>query len=85
MTNESINDLLTRVHAVLATTTSLDPTTRSAGELVAGDLARLGVAPVMSAPTPHGLEALAVRFEVEHPQLAATLRQVAGMLANAGI
>lgn len=83
MTSESTSDLLGRTHAALATATTLDPAARAAAELVAGDLVRLGVTPTRA--TPHGLEALAVRFEADHPALAATLRQVAGMLANAGI
>jgi hypothetical protein len=34
---------------------------------------------------PHRLEELAVEFEVEHPTLAASLRQLIDLLAKAGV
>jgi Domain of unknown function (DUF4404) len=49
------------------------------------ELERLGAAPAAPPATRHGVEALAIRFEADHPSVAAALRQVADMLGNAGI
>jgi Domain of unknown function (DUF4404) len=86
---ESLRDLLERVHERLSRSDSLDERSRELLTTVMGDIDRaLKRAPKRSdqkldaAPR---LEALAVRFESEHPQLAAVLRQLIDALGKAGI
>jgi hypothetical protein len=85
MRNDDPAALLAGLRHALATTRELDAAARAEARGVLGELARLGVGPAAEAPTPHGLEALAVRFEGEHPAIAATLRQASVLLGNAGI
>ncbi|MCZ8130839.1 MAG: DUF4404 family protein [Steroidobacteraceae bacterium] len=81
--------LLQRLHAELAGSTTLDAESRRLLGVVLEDIRRLEpdrlAATAAEAPTPGGLEALAVRFEAEHPSLAASLRQIADVLGKAGI
>jgi hypothetical protein len=85
MSNEPLNALLRGLHAELARAPSLDAEARRLLGLVLGDLERLGAGAAGGHPTPGGLEALAVRFEADHPAMAAALRQVADLLGKAGI
>lgn len=82
MPNEPMIPLLRALRQELATPRPLDAETRQLLSLVAADIEKLGVG---AAATPHGLEALAVRFEVDHPSMSAALRQVADLLGKAGI
>ena len=82
MVSENVLKLLRELDAQLASLTRLEPEARPSADAVARQLARLGAQPATGA---HGLEALAVRFEAEHPAAAATLRQLADQLGKAGI
>ncbi len=91
MASVELHELLNRLHAELGRTTALDDESRRLLGLVAEDVRRLGARDAMAnehehaPPTPGGLEALAVRFEADHPAAAAALRQVADLLGKAGI
>ena len=82
MSSEQLNSLLQRLHEELARAKALDPESRRLLDVVVADIEKLGVA---APATPGGLETLAVRFEVDHPAVAATLRQVGDLLGKAGI
>jgi len=83
MRSERLTSLLSELQTELASLGSLDPGARAQAEAVLAQFRRLGVG--SGAPTAHGLEALAVRFEADHPSIAAALRQVADQLGKAGI
>jgi len=88
MSEESLRELLARVHQRLSATGSIDPESRELLSTVMRDIdAALGTkgAAVARAPTPGRLEAVAVRFEAEHPAIAQLLRQIGDLLAQAGI
>jgi len=82
MSSDELNALLKRLHEELARATSLDGESRRLIGVVVADLQKLGGA---SASTSGGLESLAVRFEADHPGVAAVLRQVGDLLGKAGI
>jgi hypothetical protein len=97
MTEETLRQLLARLHERLNSTSTIDPETRDMLSTVMHDidaaLWKVGT-PVTSTPvSPDArvaaaqprLEALAVRFEAEHPSLAQTLRQIGELLGQAGI
>lgn len=98
MTEETLRQLLARVHERLNSTGTIDPETRDMLATVTRDidaaLWRAGATSVTSAPvSPDArvaaaqprLEALAVRFEAEHPSIAQMLRQLGELLGQAGI
>lgn len=96
MTSRDLQSLLRQLHAELERAHSLDPESRRLLDVVVDDVRRVeasgerrvavsGEMRDASAATPGGLEALAVRFEAEHPTLAASLRGVADVLGKAGI
>jgi hypothetical protein len=80
--SEELNALLERLHEELGRATTLDAESRRLLGFVVADIEKLGVS---ASTTPVGLEALAVRFEAEHPAVAAALRQVGDLLGKAGI
>src|SRR5690348_17218160 len=92
MTEETLRQLLARVHERLSATHTVDPETREMLATVMRDIdaALVGSADsVTSAPVSAEarvasaqprLEALAVRFEAEHPSLARLLRQIGELL-----
>ena len=82
MSSQQLNPLLQRLHEELARAQTLDGESRRLLDLVLADIERLGVA---VPTTPGGLETLAVRFEADHPAVAAALRQVGDLLGKAGI
>ena len=82
MSSDQLNLLLKRLHEELARAASLDGESRRLLGVVVSDIEKLG----LSTPTtPGGIETLAVRFEADHPAVAATLRQVGDLLGKAGI
>jgi hypothetical protein len=85
MTATELHELLRRLHAELARAESLDGESRRLLDVVLEDVRRVGAGGGTPPATAGGLEALAVRFEAEHPQVAGTLRQVADLLGKAGI
>ena len=100
MTDETLRQLLARVHERLSTTSSLDPESREMLATVMRDINgalsqgsaqpdSVTAAPVspearVSATAPR-IEELAVRFESDHPAIAQLLRQLGALLGQAGI
>jgi len=93
MTQESLPQLLERVHERLAASGSLDRESRQLLVTLMRDMERaLGgraapdaaVAGAAAAHAPR-LESLAVRFEAGHPALAEAVRQLIDALGKAGI
>ena len=82
MSSDQLNALLQRLHEELARAASIDAESRRLLGVVVADIERLGVA---APTTASGLESLAVRFEADHPAVAAALRQVGDLLGKAGI
>ena len=86
MSSEDLGRLLAQLHARLRQAKSLDAESRRLLNTVAADIEKAlagdGVAAVTPAPP---LEALAVRFEADHPSLAGVLRQIMDTLGKAGI
>ena len=86
MADEILRDLLARVHERLSTTTSLDPESREMLATAMRDIdGALGKGAPASAPPAHRFEALAIRFESDHPAMAQLLRQIGALLGQAGI
>lgn len=87
MGTDSLHELLRRLHDELGRAGPVDEDTRRLLDLVAGDIAVQSAAAAGPAESPHApaLEQLAVRFETDHPGLAAAARQVIDALAKAGI
>lgn len=93
MSPESLRELLARVHERLSHARSLDPESRRLLVTVMDDIHRAlsdeaaadGPAEDARASAAPRLEALAVRFEAEHPTLAQGLRQLIDALGKAGI
>lgn len=87
---ESLQVLLARIHERLNEAGSVDSSSREMLTQVMADIER---ALAESAPATSGaadantsrLEALAVRFEADHPSLAATLRRLVDLLSEVGI
>ncbi len=85
MTDETLRQLLARVHERLSKSSTIDPEARemllTVMRDIDGALAKGGAA----GPDLPRLEALAVRFEAEHPAIAQLLRQIGALLGQAGI
>ncbi len=87
--DESLHDLLARVHERLSQTASVDDESRRILATLVQDIGRTlgrgpGAGPSASGHVPR-LESLAVRFEADHPGLAELLRQVIDALGRVGI
>jgi hypothetical protein len=76
--SEELPELLRKLHAELERAKTLDQESRDLLGVLARDLAKFE----SHVSTARGF---AVRFEAEHPGVAAALRQVADALAKAGI
>ena len=88
MSTQDLQTLLRQLHAELGRAEALDPESRRLLDVVVDDIRRVGSADARSADThatPGGLEALAVRFEADHPSMAIALRRLADVLGKAGI
>ena len=101
MTDETLRQLLARVHERLSSTSSLDPESREMLATVVRDingaLAKGSATPDSFSAAPVSPEArvsdtaaprieeLAVRFESDHPAIAQLLRQLGALLGQAGI
>jgi predicted component of type VI protein secretion system len=95
LTQESLRELLARVHERLAASGSLDGEARQllgtvmrdieralgSGRIAAAEAATAGTAGTQALR----LESLAVRFEAGHPGLAQALRELIDALGKAGI
>jgi hypothetical protein len=88
MSNESLHEALSRLHAELQAAPQLDDESRRLLHAIAADVGRAAAGAKDAAPdTGHAprLEALAVRFEAGHPALAARLRGIADALGRIGL
>ena len=88
MSEESLRELLARVHERLSQTGSVDAESRKILGALVHDIDRAlgeesGAAPA-SGHVPR-LESLAVRFQTDHPGRAELLRQIVDALGKAGI
>jgi len=95
MTQESLRELLARVHERLSASGSVDRELRQLLGTVMRDIERTLAPGAQTAPNPATLtpaaahvprlESLAVQFEAGHPGLAELLRQLIDALGKAGI
>jgi hypothetical protein len=100
MTEETLRQLLARVHERLSSSNAVDPEARDMLATVMRDIdgalsrggpktdtvSSVSVSPdARVAATAPRLEAVAVRFEAEHPAIAQLLRQIGALLGQAGI
>ena len=83
--SRDLRALLTDLHGRLSDTKSLDPEARKLLLTVAHDIEKALAKDDTSGVAPEPVEALAVRFEAEHPSLAGVLRQIMDTLGKAGI
>jgi thioredoxin-like negative regulator of GroEL len=82
-----LEEQLQELHRQLAETQSVDSQSKAALTRLLTDINRLLGAKKVAPPESfiEVLEALEVRFEADHPALAATVRQLINTLAAAGI
>lgn len=88
MNHQDLRELLSQLHGRLTDARSLDEEDRRLLGTVLGDISRvLARSDETAAPPPAKprLEALAVKFQAEHPQIAASLRELVDLLGKAGI
>ncbi|MGH8252677.1 MAG: DUF4404 family protein [Steroidobacteraceae bacterium] len=81
MSKESLHEAIAQLHAELRDTPQLDDEARGMLQRIVGDI---GPGPETGAHAPR-LEALAARFEADHPSLAASLRGIADALGRIGL
>jgi hypothetical protein len=85
MSSQDLGALLAELHERLSSTRSLDPESRGLLTTVARDIEQALKNDDASAVAAEPVEALAVRFEADHPSLAGVLRQIMDTLSKAGI
>jgi hypothetical protein len=86
MSRQDLRELLTQLHARLNGAQSLDDEERTQLVTVLRDIETvLGKQEATVERSKPRLEALAVKFEADHPALADSMRQLADLLAKAGI
>ncbi|HEX7238257.1 MAG TPA: DUF4404 family protein [Gammaproteobacteria bacterium] len=85
MSDRNLEVLLDELHTRLKRARSLDPEARKLLMTVAHDIEQALANDDMSSVAAEPVEALAVRFEAEHPSLAGVLRQIMDTLGKAGI
>ena len=85
MTDHNLDALLAELHARLAQTRTLDAESRRSLTTVARDIEKALASDDTSTVASEPVEALAVRFEADHPSLAGVLRQIMDTLGKAGI
>lgn len=86
MNSDNLRQLLAQVHERLGHASSIDTEGRKLLTTVMHDIERiLARQQSRAAPTGPRVEALAVKFEADHPALAEVLRQLADTLGRAGI
>lgn len=85
MTGEPLARRLSALSSELGALPSLDAETRRIAAALSAELERLGAGADSTRSSASTLEALAVRFEADHPALSAALRQGADILGKAGI
>ena len=86
MAENSLHELLQRVREHLGAGPVEGDARQQLSSLMHDIEHKLGQdAPAGAAPATHRLESLAVKFEVSHPALAETLREVIDALGKAGL
>lgn len=86
MSHQDLRELLSQLHARLNSAQSLDADDRKLLSSALGDISKaLARTPASNEPAQPRLEALAVKFEADHPGLAKGLRELADLLGKAGI
>jgi len=85
MSERELEVLLAELHKRLKQARSLDPEARKLLATVAEDIEQALENEDTSSVAPEPVEALAVRFEADHPSLAGVLRQIMDTLGKAGI
>ena len=85
MKDSTLPELLRRLHEELGWADSLDDESRKLIKLVARDIEALSASSAAAGDHLPALERLAVRFDADHPALAAIARQLMDALAKAGI
>jgi hypothetical protein len=86
MAQENLRELLAQLHTRLGQAKSLDAESRRLLTTLSHDIERaLGRASEETAPARTNLESAAVKLELEHPALAAVVRQLIDALGKAGI
>ena len=86
MSQQDLRELLTQLHTRLSSDATLDAEAREHLTSTLRDIEKaLARNDVAAAPHTSRVEALAVRFEADHPALADVLRQLTDLLGKAGI
>jgi hypothetical protein len=85
MSSPDLRALLAQLHERLGSTRSLDAESRKLLATVARDIEHALQNDDTTALEAEPVEALAVRFEADHPSLAGVLRQIMDTLGKAGI
>ena len=85
MSDHDLDVLLEELHKRLKQARSLDPEARKLLTTVARDIETALENDETAAVSTEPVEALAVRFEADHPSLAGVLRQIMDTLGKAGI
>lgn len=85
MSDQDLGALVAELHVRLKRARSLDPEARKLLTAVAHDIDNALANDDKSAVAAEPVEALAVRFEADHPSLAGVLRQIMDTLGKAGI
>ncbi len=83
MDTKSLRDHLTQLRAELSASGTLDPETRTLLGDIMRDVERLDESPGTSPAA--RLEGIAVRFEADHPAIAANIRRLVDLLGNVGV
>jgi hypothetical protein len=87
MNPETLKKTLAALHQELSRAPTLDEQSHQLLREIMRDVEGLATSPVSTPPTlrRHRLEELAIGFEVDHPALAAGLRQLMDLLGKAGL
>ena len=85
MSSQELDTLLAELHVRLKRARSIDPEGRKLLAAVARDIEQALATDDASVVAPEPVEALAARFEADHPSLAGVLRQIMDTLGKAGI
>ena len=90
MEKQHLVETLEQLHAELSQAERVDPETLELLHAVTEDIGRLleknkELSPADVAPVSSGIKRLLLKFEAEHPQLSATIGEVADALAGMGI
>jgi hypothetical protein len=86
MNESDLRNLLTQLHTRLGSAQSLDAEDRRLLATAMRDIEKaLTTSETARSTSASGLEALAVKFEADHPALAESLRGLVDALAKAGI